>query len=281
MKKNVLLIIFLLVAVGTFGQSKLDQAKKELNQKTESSTYTNKSVTNSESGSNYSSNNNSILETLLSEVFLETFVYGTYGLIKYGIVGDYKNEPHLKNSVSKMPYYDGVYGNYTDSIQESKFRLDLENSFMYDTKNRMGNHFKAKIRPSKYFYIKTDFRQLFERNIINNVFNQLPLYDFNLCYDRIRLSRFNLGWTLGFGYIAGGVDKGSVSVGVNAEYFLKRNISLYGSAQWNSINNLPVNQYELQGKFHYKRGYIALGYEYLVIASPTFKFTTVGLGVYF
>ena len=281
--KNLLIImVCLLFSAITFGQSKIEQSKKELNQKTTSATTNEDNVVvASQTSSNYSSNNNSIFETLLSEVFLEVIIYGTYGLVKYGIVGDYKNEAHLKNTLSKAPYYDGVYGNYKDSLHGNNFRIDLEDSFMYDTKNMMGNHFKAKIRPSKYFYIKTDIRQLFERNISSNIFEQLAIYDINLCYDRIRLSRFNLGWTLGASYIASGVDKGSISIGFNADYFLKRNISLHGSAQWCSINGLPINYYELQSKFHQKRGFISLGYDYLVIGTPTYKFTTVGLGVYF
>lgn len=282
-KKNYLfIIVYLLFSAITFGQSRIEESKKELNQKSsDATTNAEKTVSSSESRSSYSSNNDTVLETLLSEVVLEVILYSTYGLVKHGVIGDYKNEKHLKNTLSKAPYYDGVYGNYKDSLQDNHFRIDLENAFMYDTKNMMGNHFKAKIRPSKYFYIKTDFRQLFEKNLMRNVFDQLALYDVNLCYDRVRLSRFNLGWTLGGSYIASGVDKGSISIGVNADYFLRRNISLYGSAQWCSIRGLPVNYYELQGKFHQKRGFISLGYEYLAIGSPTYKFTTAGLGIYF
>ncbi len=290
MKNNFITMICLLFSVLVSGQSKIEESKKALKKKPSStSTNTENSSSSNQSSSSYSSNDNSFLENIFSEVFLEVLIYGTYGIVKYGVIGDYQNEQHLKNYLSKAPYYEGAYGHYTDSLGSKNFRIDLENSFMYDNKYSIGNHFKAKIRPSRHFSIQTDFRRLFEKNISGNISgntkagfsNQLNIYDVNLCYDRVRLPRFNLGWTLGLCYFGSGIDNGSIAVGVNADYFLKRNISFYGSAQWSTINETPVNFYELQAKFHKSRGFISLGYEYLVIGSPTYKFTTLGLGVYF
>jgi hypothetical protein len=47
------------------------------------------------------------------------------------------------------------------------------------------------------------------------------------------------------------------------------------------INGLPVNSFELRGKYHKKNYFFSLGYEHLKIASPNYNFVTLGTGIYF
>lgn len=134
------------------------------------------------------------------------------------------------------------------------------------------------MRPFQYFYVKADYYQLFEFQEHSS--DNLSLFYFNLGYDRIRLERFNLGWTLGASYIASGVNKFGFSFGANAEYFCKRNISVLAGAKWSFINQKPVNAFEIEGRFHRKNYFISVGFEHLDIATPNYNFATLGGGIY-
>jgi hypothetical protein len=160
-------------------------------------------------------------------------------------------------------------------------RFDVENSFIYSSNDLFGNHLKAKIRPFQYFYLQSDFHQLYEFDKIENTDSRLSLFHFNLGYDRIRFEKFNLGWTLGASYVGNEVKKAGFSYGLNAEYFMGNHISFMASGKWSKINMQSVNAFELQSKFHRKNYFFSLGFEHLKIATPTYNFISLGGGIYF
>jgi hypothetical protein len=280
--KNQLLLFFVITFCGFHSninsQKKIEKSKEAL---TESSGVRNNSSSSSSSRSSSSSSSSS--DNLFAEIIIEGFIYITYGTFKYGLIGDYNNEEHLNNKLSPYPFKEGSYGNFNsnDSLYRNRMRLDLENSFIYNSNNLFGNHLKAKIRPFQYFYLQTDFHQLYEFDKINDKSYKLSIFQFNFCYDRIRFNRFNLGWSLGATYIGNEVKKAGFAYGLNADYFLSRNISFTGTAKWSSINTHPVNSFELQNKLHKKNYCFSLGFEHLKIAEPTYNFVTLGAGIYF
>ncbi len=211
----------------------------------------------------------------------QIFLYVTY----YTVIGNYAYESHLHNNLTKYPYYNYSSGNYEkrDSFFYSKrrARLDLEDLFLFGRNDFWGNHFKAKIRPFHYFYFQTDYFQLVEKSKTENINSSLSIFNFNICYDRLRFDRFNFGWIVGVNYIGNDVQKAGFSYGLNTDIFLFKTLSLNGSARWSSVNGHPVNEYEIHLKHHIKRFYISLGYEHLKIASPTYNFASVGGGIYF
>ncbi|MFD2602449.1 hypothetical protein [Flavobacterium suzhouense] len=258
-------------------QNKLDKSKKELSEKKQSS---NNSRTSSSSSSSFDSDEDT---GELAEAALFVFQY-TVGAAWVGLVGQYENEDHLHNALTKHPYYFQAHGNYfNDEIIDTPatgFRIDLKDKFIYSNSSLFGNHLDAKIRPSRYFYLKADYYQLLEMPLQDDT-NNLSLFYFNFAYDRIRFERFNLGWTLGASYVGSGVDKGGFSYGLNAEYFLNKPLSFSAAAKWSHINGYPVNAYEAEASVHRKNMFITLGVEHLKIASPTYTFATVGAGIYF
>lgn len=102
-----------------------------------------------------------------------------------------------------------------------------------------------------------------------------------MAYDRIRFKKFNLGWTLGVTYIGNDVQKVGFSYGLHTDVFAIKNISFNSAMIWSKINGLPVNSFEIRGKYHKKNYFFSLGYEYLKIASPNYNYMTVGTGFYF
>ncbi len=276
----IVLIAFFSSNCFIFGQKKIEKSKEEL---TEKSGVNYQSTATPISSTSRTSSSNNFGESILAEIAVYVFVYTTYGVVKYGIIGDYYKENHLYNNLSHHPYKNGNYGNYnsSDSLSRSKVRLDIEDTFMYNSNNLLGNHFKVKIRPFQYFYFQTDFRQLFEFDLINDTNQQLNFSHFTFGYDRVRMNKFNLGWNLGVSYIGNNVRKAGFTYGINSDFFLDKNISFSASAKWSKINTRPVNAFELQSKYHVKNYYFTLGYEHLKIGTPTYNFVTLGAGIYF
>lgn len=282
MNRNTILVTIIACVCfycNSFSQKKIEKTKEELTEKS----GVNYQNTSSSSSTRSNSSSSSDDTGFFGEVLLEVFVGATVGVFKYGIIGDYSTENHLYNNLSHYPYKNGSYGNFnsSDSLPKSKIRIDVEDSFMYSNKNLVGNHFKAKIRPFQYFYLQTDFRQIFEFDPINKHKYKLYFSHFTLGYDRIRMDKFNLGWHLGVSYIGNDVRKTGFTYGVSSDFFLDKNISFFGSAKWSKINTRPVNAFELQAKYHKKKYFFSLGLEHLKIATPTYNFVTLGAGVYF
>ena len=275
MKKTYLFILTFLALNSTCFSQSIYRSKKELNSnKNSSSSTSSKSSDNSQN--NYTSSDNIGL-------LLKIFGYVTFGVFKYGLIGDYNNENHLGNNLNTHPFSENGRGNYseTDSIGTRTSRLDVENKFVTSGNIIRGNHLDIKIRPLKYFYVSSDWYQLYENNDFTKKNDALTLVYFNLAYDRVRFENFNLGWTIGASYIVNEVRKGGFSYGVNAEYFLNKNISLSFDSKWSSINQNPVNSLELKGKYFKKNYFAAISYKRLKIGTPLYNLIGIGAGIYF
>jgi hypothetical protein len=271
----ILLFLLALDSRQSFSQGKIDRSKQEIKQGNKKESH--QSVQSGQSS-------NSTADKSVGNIIFEGFVTGMAYLTWYSVIGNYKMEDHLHSNGTKYPYYNHYSGNYesTDSVVHSKihFRFDVDNKFLYSNKDLIGNHFTCNIRPFQYFYLQGQYHQLTEKNT-NNKYSNLSLFNLHFCYDRLRFEKFNAGFKLGMCYIANNVNAGGFSFGLNAEAFLIKPVSLYVSKQWSGINRVPVNQFELGGKFHLKRYNINLGYEHLKIGSPLYDYISLGAGVYF
>jgi hypothetical protein len=280
MKQTLSFLLLISFAI-SFGQNKIDKSKKAL---ISSEGVKNQNTTTSSSSSSSSKSSSNSENNIIGEAVIDAFLFVSYGVFKYGFIGDYYNENHLYNSLSKYPFYNEKSGNYlsikNDTLKNRFLRFDLEDSFIYSSNNLYGNHLKAKIRPFQYFYLQFDFHQMYEFDEIQNTNSQLSLFNFNFGYDRIRFEKFNLGWTLGASYVGNEVKKAGLSYGLNVEYFMGNHISFLVTGKWSKINTQPVNAFELKSKFHQKNYFFSLGYQHLKIATPTYNFISLGAGIY-
>lgn len=274
MKKICVSIILLFLINLSLNAQAISKSKNELNStKSRSSKIIEKS-TDSDSSFNDSDN---------IGLFLELFGYVTFGVFKYGLVGDYTSENHLHNTLNSFPFSEKGRGNYskTDSLRTKNLRLDLENQYLSGGNSFYGNHLEINLRPSKKIYFKTDYFELFDKNVFTNQTDRLSLFYFNFAYDRVRLPNFNLGWTIGASYVGSGVNKAGFSYGINADYFLKNNMNISIDSKWSTINQNPVNSLELKGKYFRKNYFGSLSYERLKVASPVYNLIGIGGGIYF
>lgn len=272
--KKIIFILTVLICFSSFGQSKLGNSKKDLTAE--------KPTASSRSSSDSSSSDTDV--SLLSP-FVDVLLFVPVAIGKYVLIGDYKNENHLENDLSSYPFHAKSIGNYqssfNDSITSKWWRFDLENHFIYSNNDLFGNHLEAKARASEYFSLQADYFQIWEINRIENTDNRLSLFYFNIGYDRIRLERFNFGWTLGASYVGNEVKKAGFSYGLKTDYFLQKNLSLGASAKWSFINQEPVHSYQIQSRFHKKNFFLGVSFEHLKIAKPVYNFVGMGGGIYF
>ncbi len=270
------LIPVLFVFFGSSAQNKIDKSKKELNSSSSSSSKSSSSSSNSSSSSDDGEDLGLVAEIVVNVVF---------GVFKYGFIGDYTNEEHLYTNLTPYPFYNEKSGNYEnvdqDTVSKNRMRFDIEDNFIYSDNNLFGNHLKAKVRPFQYFYLQADYHQLFEFNKFNNTSDQLALFHFNLCYDRIRFEKFNFGWNVGASYVGSGVNKTGFSYGLSADYFMTKHLSFSGSAKWSQINSQPIKAFEIKTKYYKKNHFFSLGFERLQIASPKYNFIAIGGGIHF
>jgi hypothetical protein len=270
---KIIFLLFLANSIHCFSQSKIDRSKQDLNTKSKTDNV-NK---NNEGDSNYSSDVS--INNEFRNILFQGFMYLTY----YSIIGNYEFEKHLHSNLTNYPYSDKLSGNFESSASNSPtinyLRIDLENQILLSHSDLYGNHLKVKVRPYQYFYVQTDLYNLIEYNKLEKKYSNLSLLNFNICYDRIRFDRFNLGWSLGVNYIGNEVKKAGFNYGLNTDVFISKPYSLYSSIKWSSINNVPVNEFELKCKYHKKNYFVAAGYEHLKIGAPTYDLLSIGGGL--
>lgn len=267
--RNYLFFFSFLLCCSSYGQSKIDKSKNDLNRSSSSSRQ----------------NSNNRVSSSNSDSFFDTDDDGFWffvipRIVFYSFIGSYNSEQHLENKVTDYPYYNGESGNYENSDWSKNFRLDIEDNLLYSSNTLYGNHLKVKIRPFQYFYLQSDMHQLFEKNNFDTTTDRLSVYFFNAGYDRIRLEKFNLGWTMGASYIGNEVKKAGFSFGLNTEIFMGHNFSLSASAKWSIINGYSVNLYDIQTRYHINRFFGSLGFEHMQIGTPNYNFMSLGGGIY-
>lgn len=274
MKRILLLTFLLFLNFASFSQGKLEQSKADVKKEKPESSKSGRS----ESSSTEQTEDYGI--TSISPVFFFQACYFTFIFVPFG---SYLLEEHLSNRQTAYPYVEPGTGNYTQnyhSKEKNKFRIDISDQALI-ANVLYGNHLKVKIRPFQYFYLQVDYFELIEPNTFEPGFNHLSLFNFNFCYDRFRFQHFNLGWNLGANYIGNGINKFGFTYGLNLEAFFKPNLSLYSSIKGGFINGSPVDEFEVNLRYHRRRYFISGGYERIKIGSPVYNFFTAGAGVYF
>ncbi len=284
--KNLGAILFLFtISFSLNAQSKLKQSKADIKEGYsnggskyhQSQSYTVEENHPGPSGSSFweTDEDENILQTLL----FKTIAFVTY----YTTIGDYGGEYHLYNNLSKYPFYDKEAGNYTPKNQNSEavkfWRIDIRNSVLIGFDNVYGNHLELKLRPVKYVFLSSSYRQLAEE-YKEGKHSYLSLFNFSLNYDRIRSRYFNLGYSLGCNYLADEVKEASFALGFNYEIFALQHLSLLGDFNWSTRSGATLKTFELGAAYHVNRYKISCGYEHLQIGNPMYNFMTVGVGVY-
>jgi len=111
--------------------------------------------------------------------------------------------------------------------------------------------------------------------------DDFSLYAAFLKYHRIRTQKFDAWFGLGIMHVGNDVDKSGFGIGVGAEWFIKKPISLKFSHKWTNINSQEVHKTKLLFKYHLKNYHISSGYEHFKIGVSKIDAFSIGVGASF
>jgi opacity protein-like surface antigen len=278
--QRILLVLLFLITVNSasFSQDgKLKKGKESL--KESASTTTTSSVstsTNRGSRRSRSSNDDDTFSSFFAGLFIDLFAYTAYGV---AIESPFEVNGRMHDAeIANYPYKNPFHGNfiYTDSINYKTTRLDITNNFVIENSKLYGNNFGLDYRFLKRFGLQLDYLYLTERSTINR--DQFYLYSALLNYHRIRTQKLDAWFGLGIMHVGSDVNKTGFGVGLGAEWFVAKPISLTFSHKFTNIKNQEVNNTKLLLKYHLKNYHISSGYEHFKIGVSKIDAFSIGVG---
>lgn len=271
MKNSCIILAIFLFQTGGFSQGKLNKTKTEIS----------KEKTDKKQSSIASNGVNALAYDNTSQsdgLILSLLYHASVGLL----IGNYNSEAQLNHPLTSYPFKKEVPGNYTKNNHNSKytqFRVDIMNQLMAGT-NMTVNHLKVRIRPTHILFVQADYTEFMEPRIDDTGTDNLSLFNFSICHDRIRYEKFNLGWTLGVLYIPNSIEKVGGNLGFQMEYFWNKRLSILSAIKWGWINETNINEFETTLRYHLKRSFISSGYERRKLGSSTIHVGGMGVGIY-
>jgi hypothetical protein len=199
--------------------------------------------------------------------------------IAYVTIGKYDREAHLHNSLAQFPYLNENAGNYVapDDMVARRFRVEAENHLMFSGGGVYGNHLNLMLRPLPYFFFRANVIRVeeFLRSANQPSFSIL---DLNICYDRLRFPKINLGWMFGL-YCLNSVREQhtGITAGFNLEWFILKPVSIHHTVSWGG----DVHNFDIIARYHHRRLIFSVGYQTLQGVGNRHQFATAGFGGYF
>ncbi len=281
MLQKLLLVIVLLfgIQLSSFAQEgKLKQGKESL-KTTKPSRSTGKRTTKT--------TNNGRSRNRFGDDFSNPFARIIWGIAAHTFYGVAIESVFEKNGrmhdaeISNYSYKTPIYGNfiYTDSTNYNVTRFDITNTFVRENRNLYGNNFGVNFRFLKRFALDLDYLYLTEK--VQNNRESFSLYAALLKYYRVRTQRFDAWFGLGIMHVGSDVDKSGFGIGVGAELFVAKPISLDFSHKWTKINQEEVHKTKLLLKYHIKNYQVLSGYEHFKIGVSKIAAFSIGAGASF
>ncbi|WP_299553616.1 hypothetical protein [Seonamhaeicola sp.] len=273
-----LLLILLVVFIGNtgFSQSKIEKAEESLKQNDDSN-----SEVKFEGNDNASTNSDtSLLEETIGRLFVEIFAYTAYGIL---IESPFeKDSPSSSATLTKHPYFNSNNGNYSYEWDDHSAvgRTTISSRYIFENSRLDGNHLNINFRFYNKLALEMDYLQLWEHNP-NFGYHTLALYTALAKYHRVRTKRFDGWWGIGASYVDGNVDDFGFTLGLGAEIFLGKPISIETNFNHTFINNNSINKFNALINYHIKQYKLNGGYESLKIGSQYFSTISFGLGMSF
>ena len=280
MKRIFILFSFLFtVNLVSYSQSgKLEKGKESIKESTTTSTTSSDSSTTKRSGRRTrETNDESYFGSFFAGIFVDLFAYTAYGI---AIESPFELDGRMHDAeIANYPFENSFHGNYiyANSTNYKIVRFDISNNFVIENSNLYGNNFGVDFRFLRRFGLEFDYLSLTEK--INAKRDQFSLYSALLNYHRIRTQKLDAWFGLGVMYVGDDVHKTGFGIGLGAEWFVAKPISLKVSHKWTNINNQEVNNTKLLLKYHIKKYHISSGYEHFKIGVSKIDAFSFGVGV--
>lgn len=278
LQKLLFSIVFLFgIQINSFAQDgKLDKGKESL--KTSNSSGNNGKTTSKASNNGRNTRNND-LENPFARIIWSIAAYTFYGIV---IESPFEKEGKMHDAeIAHYPYELVSQGNfiYTDSTNYNITRVDVLSTFVIENKNLYGNNLDVNFRFLKRFAFGLDYLYLTEK--IEDNRDSFALYSALLKYHRIRAQRFDAWFGLGIMHVASTVNKSGFGMGVGAQWFVKKPVSLNFSHKWTNINQQEIHKTKFLLNYHLKNYQISSGYEHFKIGVSKIGAFSLGVGASF
>ena len=270
-----LVMLCLCFSVFCSGQSKLEIAKKRLENRAENST------TSENSDDMYYDDSEEKKEPFAQKIaqflFIELIAKPIYHGTKYVLVGD----AHNVSVYNPTPYANNTGGEYIpfdkgDEDGEYDFRLSLLQASLSYTSgqfNIKGVHSDLEYRFNDLHGVTVKYDRFSERHLGSTDVLELGGITYN--HYRIRTERISAWWSLG---LTGLTDVGlGLRYGVGARVFLKKPLSLLVSWQQDLMEHETINDAKFQLDYHWKKMSFFAGFNHFNIARVRVPSMAIGL----
>lgn len=251
----ILLSTFFLLSQFSWSQSKLKQAKENLNEE-----YLHYNSNTSETA-----NTKNNVRPLWVDLLIEPIIW----LGVHTVVGEAQNR-----TITPYPYYQGYQGEYSTETSNLDFKnslLDLSSYYTTSKDAITGLNLNATYRFIPLLGIEFNHIHLAEKYFGEREY--IDISSLHLNYYRIREKHVTAYWSLGASYIANEVNKLGFSYALGTEIFPFNPISIGFKWQQSFINAQSINQLKLELSYHLKQVRFFTGfhnYDLAGIKNPSF-----------
>jgi len=188
------------------------------------------------------------------------------------------------------PYADGENGLYLppDYFADKPMSLQLTAHLQTDQDAVYGGFFQAKWSPNRAITLDVNHLQLLETlddaTGTGSRTDHFAMTNFNLAYNRVRHSKFQLWWGAGLMLLNGGnsdVLYGSPSFNAGLTWYFKKPLSLYADTQIGAPNGAFARQNQVRMQMHLKQFMVYAGYQGVKVGNVGLPSVSVGTGVWF
>lgn len=161
---------------------------------------------------------------------------------------------------------------YAYHYKKSDLRMGM-NYFSGSTVN--GFQVQGSFRPIFILGIDASYKMLYESEINGPV--DLSIFNVMGNLYRVRTKDVTGWWGLGYTRVGSDIDAGGFSYQFGIDYFPVYLVSLRALWKQSFVNKHAINLLQLQGKYHFKRAAVYLGWDYNKIAGINISGVAVGL----
>lgn len=270
---RILIVIGMCCSVLCSGQSKLERAKKRLQNRTETSTSSNN--TNDSYAEDSTDKDETIGQKITQFLFIELIAKPVYHGAKYLLIGE--KEVTVYNPT---PYANGTYGEYiyfgdgngTIDYDFNLNSLQAATSYTSGKYNINGLHTELEYRFNDLHGITAKYDRFSERHFGKTEVLEMGGVSYN--YYRVREEFISAWWSLGIG---GGAGSLGLRYGLGARLFIKKPISILLSWQQDLMEYETINEAKIQVDYHWKKMSFFAGFNHFNIARIGVPSMSIGL----
>ncbi|MCG8311281.1 MAG: hypothetical protein MI975_28090 [Cytophagales bacterium] len=258
MKRTILTVLLICLSIHTFGQGKLERAKEDLSEKSDSGSFT---TTSTEASSD------DVGDGFVGGIVVELLYVATYGLL----IGELQ-----PRSFYSYPFAEGPHGEY--QITEGGYfpkrsSLTVSNTTAFQS-STFSNDFRVNYRFIPALGLEANHLHFLDRRDQNE---QLGISSILLNFYRIREKNVTGYWGMGGTYAGDGVNTWGFSYNLGLDIYISDPVSLSLFWKQSFINDSSINEFRGLVRYHLKRFAVHGGFIHYQLGDEGFPSAAVGI----